>query len=96
MDSFRNCLVTKCRIPKQYWASGLNLVTAAIALWNTVYLDRVIKSCKEQVRPVDQLLMQNLSPLGWEYINLTGDYVWRIRFKGKMGHFRAIRPLPFS
>ena len=76
---------------QQYRASGLNLVTAAIALWNTVYLDRVIKAWKEQGRPVDQLLLQNLSPLGWEHINLTGDYVWRNRFKGKMGHFRAIR-----
>ena len=80
---------------QQYRASGLNLVTAAIALWNTVYLDRVIKAWKEQGRPVDQLLLQNLSPLGWEHINLTGDYVWRNRFKGKVGHFRAIRPLPF-
>ena len=48
MDSFRNGLVTKCRIPKQYWASGLNLLTAAIALWKTVYLDRFIKAWKEQ------------------------------------------------
>ena len=63
----------------------LNLVTAAIALWNTVSLDRIIKSWKEQGRPVDQLLLQNLSPLGWEHINLTGDYVWRNRFKGKEG-----------
>jgi hypothetical protein len=70
-------------------------VTAAIALWNTVYLDRVIKAWGEQGRPVDQLLLQNLSPLGWEHINLTGDYVWRNRFKGKVGHFRTIRPLPF-
>ncbi len=80
---------------QQYRASGLNLVIAAIALWNTVYLDRVIKAWKEQGRPVDQLLLQNLSPLGWEHINLTGDYVWRNRFKGKVGHFRTIRPLPF-
>ncbi len=70
-------------------------MTAAIALWNTLYLDRVIKSWNEQGRPVDQLLLQNLSPLGWEHINLTGDYVWRNRFKGKVGHFRALRPLPF-
>ena len=80
---------------QQYRASGLNLVTAAIALWNTVYLDRVIKAWTEQGRPVDQILLQNLSPLGWEHISLTGDYVWHNRFKGKVGHFRAIRPLPF-
>ena len=63
----------------QFWGDP-NLVTAAIALWNTVYLDRVIKAWKEHGRPVDQLLLQNLSPLGWEHSNLTDDYVWRNRF----------------
>ena len=28
-------------------------------------------------KPVDGELLQYLSPLGWEHINLTGDYVWR-------------------
>ena len=26
---------------------------------------------------VDDALLQYLSPLGWEHINLTGDYLWR-------------------
>ncbi|EAU2757458.1 hypothetical protein A3Z79_25055, partial [Salmonella enterica subsp. enterica serovar Typhimurium] len=26
---------------------------------------------------MDGELLQFLSPLGWEHINLTGDYVWR-------------------
>jgi len=26
---------------------------------------------------VDESLLEQLSPLGWEHINLTGDYVWR-------------------
>ncbi|EPN55790.1 transposase, partial [Pseudomonas syringae pv. actinidiae ICMP 19079] len=27
-------------------------------------------------KPVNTNLYQYLSPLGWEHINLTGDYVW--------------------
>ena len=81
---------------QQYPASGLKLVTAAIAHWNTVYLDRVIKSWKEQGRPVDQLLLQNLSPLGYEHINLTGDYVWRNRFKSKEGQFMSHQAVTVS
>jgi hypothetical protein len=73
---------------QQYRASGLNLVIAAIALWDTVYLDHVIKAWKEQGRPVSSFCKTSL---GWEH----GDYVWRNRFKGKVGHFRAIRTLPF-
>lgn len=32
---------------QRYRASGLNLVTAAIVLWNTVYLDRAISATKD-------------------------------------------------
>jgi TnpA family transposase len=61
---------------QQYRASGLNLITAAITLWNTVYIERAVNSLKEHGYSVDENLLQHLSPLGWEHINLTGDYVW--------------------
>lgn len=37
---------------------------------------------------------QYLSPLGWEHINLTGDYLWRSSAKVGAGKFRPLRPLP--
>jgi hypothetical protein len=44
-----------------------------------------------QPRPrVDDALLQYLSPLGWEHINLTGDYLWRMRTLGS-GKFRLLR-----
>ena len=43
--------------------------------------------------PVDDNLLQHLSPLGWEHINLTGDYVWRQSRKMEQGKFRPLRPL---
>ena len=42
---------------------------------------------------VDEALLQYLSPLGWEHINLTGDYVWRSSTKVGAGKFRPLRPL---
>lgn len=79
---------------QRYRASGLNLVTAAIVLWNTVYLERAIQAIKERGQPVDENLLSHLSPLGWEYINLTGDYVWQHSRKPKEGKFRPLRPFP--
>ncbi|PHN49826.1 hypothetical protein [Pseudomonas amygdali] len=38
-------------------------------------------------------LYQYLSPLGWEHINLTGDYVWRQSRKLEDGKFRPLRQL---
>ncbi|MDK6217939.1 Tn3 family transposase, partial [Escherichia coli] len=45
-------------------------------------------------KPVDETLFQYLSPLGWEHINLTGDYLWRSSTKVGAGKFRPLRPLP--
>ena len=62
---------------QRYRASWLNLVTAAIILWNTVYIERAINTLIGSGVHIDENLLQYLSPLGWEHINLTGDYVWR-------------------
>jgi TnpA family transposase len=78
---------------QRYRASGLNLVTAAIILWNTVYLERAINALKANGHNFDSSLIQHLSPLGWEHINLTGDYVWNSSKKLKKGFFRPLRPL---
>lgn len=64
---------------QQHRASGLNLVVAAIILWNTVYLGRAIATLRRQGEPVPDLLLPHLAPLGWQHINLTGDYVWKSR-----------------
>ncbi len=80
---------------QRYRASGLNLVTAAIVLWNTVYLERATQAIKDHGETVDDNLLQHLSPLGWEHINLTGDYVWQDR-KVEKGRFRPLRPFVWS
>ena len=72
--------------------AGLNLVTAAIVLWNTVYLSRAIQAMRDHGQSVDENLLQHLSPLGWEHINLTGDYIWRQRRQIRKGQFRPLRP----
>ena len=77
---------------QRYRASGLNLVTAAVVLWNTVYLERAAHALRGNGQGVDDALLQYLSPLGWEHINLTGDYLWRSSAKIGAGKFRPLRP----
>lgn len=78
---------------QRHRASGLNLVTAAIALWNTIYLERAIQALKAHGGPVYVNLLQHLSPLGWEHIKLTGDYVWRQNKRVEKGTFRSLRQI---
>ncbi len=68
-------------------------VTAAIVLWNTVYPERAAHALRGNGHAVDDSLLQYLSPLGWEHINLTGDYLWRSSAKIGAGKFRPLRPL---
>ena len=62
---------------QQHRASGLNLVVSAIILWNTRYLERAVDVLRKSEDVPDSLLA-HLSPLGWEHVNLTGDYVWGV------------------
>ena len=39
-------------------------------------LKAAIDGLKAQGLPVDDNLLEHLSPLGWEHINLTGTYAW--------------------
>jgi len=72
-------------------SGGLNLATAAVVLWNTVYLERVIEYLKNKGEHVDEKFIQYLSPLGWEHIQLTGDYVWQPDKLPDKGKFRPLR-----
>jgi len=78
---------------RRYRASGLNLVTAAIVLWNTVYLERTTAALRGNGDSPDEALLPFLSPLGWEHINLTGDYLWRQSARVGVGKFRPLRPV---
>ena len=80
---------------QQHRAAGLNLLVTAIILWNTRYLNRAIAALRTAEQVPDHLIA-HLSPLGWEHVNLTGDYVWSPADKATENHdgFRPLRPAP--
>ena len=67
------------------------VIVAAIIHWNTVYLERAIRLLRQKGRNISDELLVHLSPLGWEHINLTGDYVWHANRRVTKGHFRPLR-----
>lgn len=62
---------------QQHRASGLNLVIAAIALWNTLYMQRALDHLRANGQDAPDRLIAHLSPMSWQHIGLTGDYLWR-------------------
>ena len=61
---------------QRHRAFGLNLVSASIILWNTVYLSRAVDHLRAQGAEISDELLSHVAPLGWEHISLTGDYSW--------------------
>jgi len=80
---------------QQHRASGLNLVVTAIILWNTRYLDRAVATMR-QTETVPDHFLAHLSPLGWEHVNLTGDYIWAAErtMSENPGGLRPLRAAP--
>jgi hypothetical protein len=75
---------------QRYRASGLNLVVAAITMWNTVYLERVVTALMQHSQ-IDESLLPRVSPLGWNHVGLTGDYSWHANKRIAKGGFRPLR-----
>ena len=62
---------------QEHRASGLNLVIAALALWNTLYMERAVEHLRSREVSAPDPLLAHLSPMSWAHISLTGDYVWK-------------------
>jgi Tn3 transposase DDE domain len=61
---------------QQYRASGLNLVVAAIVYWNSTYIADAVEHLRAQDEPVPSELLAHTSPVGWEHIAFSGDFLW--------------------
>jgi TnpA family transposase len=88
----RGSVFDRSREEQQRKASGLNLIIAAIGLWNTFYLQKAIRALAHTDTPVPDYVLPHLSPLGWEHLTLTGLYYWRRHFRSDPEALRSLRP----
>ena len=69
---------------QQFRASGLNLVIAAIVFWNSTYIADAVAHLHEIGEPAPDTWLPHTSPLSWEHISLSGDFLWdRRRDRGQ-------------
>jgi Tn3 transposase DDE domain len=61
---------------QQFRASGLNLVIAAIAFWNSTYIADAIAHLRATEKPAPYYWLAHTPPLSWEHISLSGDFLW--------------------
>ena len=46
-----------------------------------IYISKAIEYLQKTDQNFREDLIKHLSPLGWEHINLTGDYNWNVKLK---------------
>ena len=61
---------------QQFRASGLNLAIAATVYWNSTYLADAITHLRTDANPLPPELLAHTSPLTWEHIGFSGDFLW--------------------
>ena len=74
---------------RAYRASGLDLLVAAIILWNTPYLHGAVDALRRRGTRIPLGLPQHVAPLGWEHI--TVDYIWAEEAQPEPGTLRPLR-----
>lgn len=77
-----------------YRASGLNLLVAAIILWNTRYLGTAFEAVRAEGHDAPDDLVRHVAPLGWDHVSLTGDYTWTSSDQPRAGQLRPLRSRP--
>ena len=73
-------------------ASALNIIINAISIWNTLHLTKAVEYQK-RTGSFNEDLLHHMSPLGWEHINLLGEYHFNSE---KMVSLDSLRPLKLS
>jgi TnpA family transposase len=65
--------------------------TNAVVVWNTVYMNEVIKQLRAEGYPIDDADVAHLSPARYEHINPYGKYPFNIDEAQKQGQLRPLR-----
>jgi hypothetical protein len=64
---------------------------AAIAAWNTVYLTEAIETVRKRGEEISEKMVAHIAPLGWEHINLTGNYHFALQVGRSLENLRLLR-----
>jgi TnpA family transposase len=71
--------------------NALGLVTNAIILWNTLYMDKALEHLRSQGWDIEPDDVARLSPLGFIHINMLGRYYFELAEAIQNGEFRPLR-----
>ena len=69
---------------------ALGLITNAVVLWNTIYIESALNYAKQQQIKVNEEDVARLSPLKYEHINVLGNYSFNLEDPIAQGNLRPL------
>ena len=72
-------------------AACLNLITNAVIVWNTVYMNAAIEQLKAEGYPIDEADIKHLSPARHEHVNPYGRYIFEVEKELSRKELRPLR-----
>jgi TnpA family transposase len=76
---------------QQITARSLNLLTNIIIVWNTVYIQEIVKQLQLEGFQINQADFEHISPAPFEHINRLGKYSFDTDFKVEDNGLRPLR-----
>lgn len=76
-------------------ANGLNLLVGLIVYWNTTYIEEIVNRLRMNGEIIEEEYLKHVSPLGWEHIIITGDYIWSTLAETEIGALRPLRNIVY-
>jgi hypothetical protein len=74
----------------QSWHAYSEVVTYMAQHFRTpIHINRAIRALREVGRPFEDAWLQHITPVHWNFINLTGNYCWRQSKRAENGSFRT-------
>jgi len=73
---------------------ALGLVTNAVVLWNTIYMQAALDHLQEQLMEVKEEDEARLSPLGYGHLNVLGHYSFTLAEQLMKGKLRPLNQSP--
>ncbi|WP_439556229.1 Tn3 family transposase, partial [Dyadobacter sp.] len=77
---------------QQVTARCLNLLTNIVMVWNTVYIQEILKQLQKEGYQVDEKDLEHISPAPFEHINRLGKYDFNDEIRLQENGLRALRP----
>jgi hypothetical protein len=76
--------------------SALGLVTNAVILWNTIYMQASLDHLQQQGQIIIDKDINRLSPLSYKHVNMLGHYSFNLAEHVAKGQLRPLNSLQFD